>query len=242
VSNKPLSIKAYGSIPHLPLSRLGEGDHSLSVEQSLICTKTARSYKDVIIVQEKLDGSCCGVAKLSNESIVPLTRSGYAADTSPYKQHKIFYDWVLYEHKDRFENLLEKGERLVGEWILQQHGTRYKLQHEPFVIFDIFDKDNKRIPYFKLLERVIPFGFTTPKLISYGMPISVKDVIKRIKVSGHGAIDEVEGAVWRVETDGKFNFITKFVHHDKEDGKYLKDGREIWNENYEEFIMQHRFA
>lgn len=35
---KPLGIKAYGSIPHLPGSRLGAGDHHLAIGQALIAT------------------------------------------------------------------------------------------------------------------------------------------------------------------------------------------------------------
>jgi hypothetical protein len=54
--SKPLGQKAYGSIPHLPGSRLGEGDHHVSEGQAIIATKKARDKNDLIIVQEKLDG------------------------------------------------------------------------------------------------------------------------------------------------------------------------------------------
>jgi len=50
---------------------------------------------------------------------------------------------------------------------------------------------------------------------------------------GHyGAIDEAEGAVWRVERKGKVDFLGKYVRAGKIDGKYLPEmtgGEAVWN-------------
>jgi hypothetical protein len=59
---KPLGIRAYGSIGHLPGSRLGTSDRSVPPGQAAICTTRPRDSHDVVIVQEKLDGSCTAVA------------------------------------------------------------------------------------------------------------------------------------------------------------------------------------
>ena len=218
MNRKPLNRKAYGSIPHLPNSRMGPADHHCHVGQARIATGKARDWRDVVIVTEKLDGSCCSFAKIKG-SIFPLTRAGYVANTSPYEQHSMFYEWGK-KNYERVAELLGEGERCVGEWMIQAHGTRYALPHEPFVVFDII-RDECRIPYHELVGRCCRLDFVTPKLISYGPPISVEQVLKRIKVSGHGALDEVEGAVWRVERNGCFDFIVKYVRPDKEDGVYL---------------------
>jgi len=42
-------------------------------------------------------------------------------------------------------------------------------------------------------------------------------------VSAHGAIEEVEGAIWRVERKGKVDFLCKYVKPSKVDGRYLKE-------------------
>jgi len=104
---KPLGIRAYGHIPHLPGSRLGPGDHKVHEGQARIATEKARDRHDRIIVQEKLDGSCVSVAKINGE-IVPLGRAGYRAVSSPYEMHIRFATWV-YEPAvlARFEALLE---------------------------------------------------------------------------------------------------------------------------------------
>jgi ATP-dependent RNA circularization protein (DNA/RNA ligase family) len=230
MNKKPLGHKAYGSIPHLPNSRLGYGDHHIEIGQALIATKKERDENDLIIVQEKLDGSNCCVAKL-NGQILPLVRSGYLADTSPYEQHHLFSRWVKANEK-RFDKLLNENERVCGEWLAQAHGTIYKLNHEPFVVFDLFTKENERLTYHNFLLKVLPLGFVIPNLIHIGQPLPVEKALKKIEVSGHGAVDEVEGVIYRVERNGKVDFIAKYVKHSKIDGKYFPEnnnGQIIWN-------------
>lgn len=224
---KPLGKKAYGSIPHLPLSRLGPGDHFISEGQAAIATQKKRDKHDLIIVQEKLDGSNVSVAKINSE-IVALTRAGYTALSSPYKQHHYFAQWVKQNEK-RFSDLLHEGERACGEWLALAHGTRYDLNHEPFVVFDLIT-GTKRVPYFEFNRRCL--NFITPRVLSIGEPYSIDQMKQAIQMSGHGAIDEVEGAIWRVERKGEVDFLAKFVQHYKQDGKYFTEVTglpEVWN-------------
>lgn len=228
---KPLNKKAYGSIPHLPTSRLGSGDHYISEGQAKIATEKKRDKLDAIIVQEKLDGSNVAVLNL-NGRIYALTRSGYQAHTSPYEQHHVFSKWVG-KRENRFREMLSDGERLCGEWLYQAHGTLYNLPHEPFVAFDIMREDD-RLPYEDFSARCKEFSIIIPHLLSIGEPLSVAEMLKKIEVSGHGAIDPVEGAVWRVERAGKVDFLCKYVRHDKMDGKYFPEfngGKIILNQS-----------
>ena len=234
VNIKPLGQKAYGSIPHLPGSRLGVGDHHVSEGQTIIATKKARDKNDLIIVQEKLDGSNCSVAKV-NGQITALGKSGYFSATSPYPQHQLFAKWVKLQ-ENRFDKLLNEGERICGEWLAQAHGTKNNLPHEPFVLFDIMTKTKKTI-YQTFLLRVLPLGFTIPNLLHIGQPLSVEKALKEIETSGYGAIDEVEGVIYRIERNKEVDFITKYVKHTKVDGKYLPEinnGETIWNWNDEQ--------
>lgn len=238
-SKKPLGTKSYGSIPHLPGSRLGPGDYHIHEGQARIATENVRDKHDRIIVQEKLDGSNVGVAKLNGE-IIALTRSGYLASTSPYVQHHYFSEWVR-QNKKLFITVLNEGERVCGEWLAQAHGTRYDLTHSPFVAFDIIT-GKERLIYDDFLSRVWDY-LIIPGTISIG-PTSIATVLSIIdKGSKHGAVDEVEGAIWRVERKGKVDFLTKFVRHDKLDGKYLPEfngtGREIWNIDVLKFKTGH---
>lgn len=226
---KPLGYKAYGSIPHLPGSRLGEGDHHCHEGQAKIATERARDKYDIVIVQEKLDGSCCSVAKINGE-IITLGRSGYEAKTSEYPVHHVFAEWVE-QNETRFSVLLNEGERVVGEFLGMAVGTIYNLFHEPFVPFDIM-RGKYRFPYQIFRDRVLEQSFTIPNLIHYGGPLPIDKAIELMKESGHGAVDTVEGAIWRIERKGEVDFLTKFVRHDKEDGKYfpeVNNGITTWN-------------
>lgn len=119
MGRKPLNGKAYGHIPHLLGSRREPGDHKCSEGQARIATEKIRDKHDTIVVQQKVDGSCICVANV-NGQIVPLTRAGYVANTSPFEQHQLFYDWVMSQQKyERFYGLLKPGERLWGEWLAQ---------------------------------------------------------------------------------------------------------------------------
>jgi hypothetical protein len=239
VKEKPLGRKNYGHIPHLPGSRMGPGDHGCHEGQGRIATVKVRDKNDEVIVQEKLDGSNVGVARLG-QTIYPLGRAGWPAASSPYEQHRHFHNWALV-HFERFMAVLADGERLVGEWLMQAHSTRYNLHHEPLVALDLMI-DDERLPYDQFLAR-LEGRFITPALLHRGGPLSIEEAMARLKGYGfHGALDPVEGAVWRIERDRPtgqkgekvrvVDFLAKYVRPDKEDGIYLPEisGKEpVWN-------------
>ncbi len=243
MNRKPLGHKNYGSIPHLPGSRLGGGDHKCDEGQAIIACKKTRDKHDRIIVQEKLDGSNVGVARI-DDILFPLTRAGYIANTSPYKMHHIFYNWV-FENIERFMTVLKNDERLCGEWLLVAHGTKYDLPHEPFVLFDIMTQKHKRMPFDEFNKRIELGKFIKPYLLSDGPPLSINEAMKKLNIYGfHGAKEPVEGAVWRIERNilndarkgnayGRHyivDFLVKYVRPDKEDGKYLNGDEILYNE------------
>jgi len=230
--SKPLGRKAYGSVPHLPGSRLGPSDSSISPGQAEILCNRARDRHDRIIVTEKLDGSNCAVARIGGE-ILALTRAGYLADTSPFVQHHHFSRFVE-RRKSRYAALLEESERVVGEWLIQAHGGRYALENadQLFCAFDIIATD-RRILHDEVQERCRKFGQATAPVLSDGPPLSVEEALSLAGENGrYGGIDPVEGCVWRAERRDRFDFMAKFVRHDKQDGILLPEltGKEpVWN-------------
>ena len=227
---KPLGKKAYGSIALLPNSRVTLADHHCHEGQARIATMKPRDRHDEVIVQEKLDGSNVAVALLNGE-ILALTRAGYLAHTSPFEQHHHWETWVK-SCENRFRHILEEGQRICGEWLMQAHSTRYKLLHEPFVAFDIM-VGNYRLPYDQFATIAQRGNFIIPHLIHRGLPISVDIALNRLGTYGfHGAIDEVEGFVIRVQRGGEIDFLVKYLKPYKKDGVYLPEqsGKEaIWN-------------
>lgn len=223
-NQKPLGRKSYGSIGHLPNSRLRDGtDFHVNDKQASLLTDKTRDHFDLVIVQEKLDGSNCSVALLDGQ-ILALGRAGYLAQSSKYEMHQLFADWVR-KNEPRFRSVLKEGERICGEWLAQAHGTIYDLTNkEPYVVFDIM-VGSERLPFIEFTKRV-GTTFATPSLIHVGQPLSVRKALEIHKEYNYGC-DEIEGLVYRMERKGKVDFLAKYVRHDKVDGQYLK-GEPIW--------------
>lgn len=229
---KPIGRKNYGSIPHLHNSKLGEGDHYISEGQERILTTKARDKYDRILVFEKYDGSNVGIAKFENK-IFALTRSGYEASTSPYKQHHLFADWVK-KRELLFADMLENGERIAGEWLAQAHGLVYKIEIEPIVFFDFFTPNNERKLFEELSAIAIKYGLQPPRKLHEGQPVTVEKLLPLLneKTKGLESVELPEGMVYRVERKGKVDFLAKYVRSDFPTGQFCINVEEqnlIWN-------------
>ena len=231
---KPLNRKNYGSIPHLLGSKIGMTDKYVTEGMHNILTKKTRDKNDYIYVTEKYDGSNVGIAKKDNK-IYALTRSGYEAKTSKYKQHHLFSEWV-YKNETLFKSILKNNERLTGEWLLQVHSIRYKINNNiPFVAFDLFDPSNKRYNYndFWLIFNGL---INMVRILTHGnKSFNINDMMKLLNSNEHEnikSIDKPEGIVYRVERNGVFDFAAKYVRNDFEPGKYcigIDENALIWN-------------
>lgn len=227
---KPLGIKNYGSIPHISTSKLGIGDHYVDAGQERILLEKKRDKKDIVFSHEKYDGSNVGICKV-NGRILSLTRSGYEAKTSKYIQHHVFSDWVEKKQK-LFQEILVEGERLAGEWMLQAHGLKYTIKGDPIVFFDFFTPDNKRLPQSEFLFQSQKYELKTPRLLSVGDAIELEYLtpILDLKTKSIESEGRPEGIVFRVERNGKVDFLAKWVRSDFEAGKYiLIEGKHTWN-------------
>ena len=237
----------YNSIGHLKGSRLGEAERHIDDAQTKRFTeKGPKDKKCVWFVEEKMDGSNCSVMRINGE-IRTLTRTGYSCAQSNYEQHKMFDRWVM-SNKEKFEELLpNEQDRCVGEWMALAHGTIYKDLASPYMIFDLFrtnlsefsfdmgvvkltaGPDPVRFPIVLRRKLVADAWLTNVPLVYQGdKPISVSDALSLVD-------DNAEGVVYRIEKVSKNCdysspwMIGKVVKQEKEDGKYLKDGNEIWN-------------
>jgi len=228
---KPLNRKNYGSIPHLSNSKLGEKDYYIGEGQERILTIQPRDKYDTIIVTEKYDGSNVGVCKVDG-NVYALTRSGYEARTSPYKQHHLFADWVN-NNLVGMSLLLKDGERICGEWMAQAHGLRYEINQEhPIVFFDWYGSDNKRKPFSELEKTRLPLV----RKLHEGSSVTTDSLIHQLnaKTDTVKAIGKPEGMVYRIERNGTVDFLAKWVRSDFPTGKYIIEVEEddlTWNIN-----------
>lgn len=140
VKNK--RYKVYGRISHLPGSLLGSAEKMSDLNPRA---------GDQVFIQEKLDGSNVAILR-EQDQILALIRAGFEAKSSRRAMHRLFAAWVQH-HQELFFDLLQPQERLVGEWLLLAHGTRYVLPHAPFVAFDLM-KGADRIPLETFQQRL----------------------------------------------------------------------------------------
>lgn len=225
---KPIPGKAYGSIPHFPGSRMGPADHCCEAGWAEISCGVGRRLdgkpRDRVIVTEKLDGACTAVARVEGK-LLALMRAGYLAESSPYDHIRLFSLW-LGENEDRF-GWLPESHRVVGEWMAIACGTIYQLAHEPFAPFDVIEGVGRhayRLPHDDARVLIGQSGLTGASVLHDGGPLAISDALQLLGRRGHhGAQEKPEGVVYRVETDGRFNFMAKWVDPEKTDGKYLPE-------------------
>lgn len=214
---RPLGGKTYGRIPHLPGSRLGLGERHVSWAQARRMT-TRPHPGDSVWVQEKLDGTNVAVARLGDE-LAALTRAGYLAGDSRRVQARLFDAWVQH-HAERFLDVLQPGERAVGEWLLYAHGTRYDLPHEPFVVFDVM-QGARRLPLPELTQRLAG-ALVLPALYAKDAA-DPAELYRSLRPHGHhGAVTPPEGLVYRVERGGEVEVVAKWVHPGYVTGAYFE--------------------
>jgi len=221
-------VRLYGSIPHLPGSRAA-ADKTVSPSQARRCLDESAARDDeVVIVQEKLDGSCVGIVR-EDGKLVARGREGRLASESRNEGRRMFAAWVA-ENESRLESAVREGEVLVGEWLALVHGTRYALTHELFAPFDLVrGPTRERATSAELSERIAATGLVMPATVHRGAPIAIDAACMLLGEQGrHGAIDPPEGLVYRVEKAGRVVLVAKWVRLNKVDGSYLPEnsGRE----------------
>lgn len=236
VKSAKIIQRNYGSIPHLSTSKLTQqADKKIELGQEEILTKKTRDWKDLVIVTEKLDGSNVGVIRKEKTKLIPIIRAGYHCDDSPHKMHHYFTKWMR-DNSHKFEWIPDDW-RICGEWMIQAHGTIYDISEEsPFVAFDIFNEKNERIDFIRFHSICFAYQIQTVKLLHIGQPISISNSIKLLGKGHYGNPEKPEGFVYRLEREGKVEFLAKWVDENKEDGKYLE--QEIWNKGSQKFIKE----
>ena len=226
----------YPPTKHLAGSKMiNDEDRLINIREEELLTKKTRELWDRVIVTEKVDGCNVGILK-RNGKLHPIIRKGYDVRTNSMKFIQEFADFVEI-NKDRFMQLLGEEERICAEWMPKTHTIRYKMKHEPFIAFDILKTEkNKRETYLEFLRRTSAVGIVTAGLVHYGTAIETKIALKMLGEGFHGAIDGVEGIVYRYESHiHGFLFTAKYVSNP------LLGNQEIFKENIENEKLYNKY-
>lgn len=219
MNHKPFAKQIYGSIPYIPSSPTINSRKVIPLGQEYILTNKTQKYN--VYMQEKMDGSCVGVTKLNGE-ILALTRNGYLAKNSIYKQHNAF-DLYVQNNMNTFKDLVNEGDFAIFEYIGVNHGTLYKYMKDPLYLIDYFiDKKRQSVLVTSKIAR--KYGFNTPITWYMAESIKAKEVYNALReeLESKGLDYLPEGLIYRCEKEESFSFIAKWVRPNYEPLKYIK--------------------
>lgn len=206
--------RSYGHISHLTGSKMiDKEDKLIGVNEEAWMTQWRKSFEDLVIITEKVDGCNVGVLKMHGK-LYPIQKKGYDVRTSSFEWLRGF-SYFLECNENRFDRLLKEGERACGEWMIKTHTLTYNLKTEPFILFDIIEGE-KRVKYNEMIRRSKEFGFTNPGLVHMGEAMPTEIAMKIMGIGYHGVVGfEPEGIVYRYETPDHFVCSAKFVANRK---------------------------
>jgi ATP-dependent RNA circularization protein (DNA/RNA ligase family) len=231
IINGKLVPRNYGNIKHLTGSRMKDsGDTLLDKSiQPFFTEKLQFPKRDKLYVTEKIDGANVGVLKKNNK-LYPIMRKGYDVRSSEWDFIRRFADFVA-DNANRFNGILDNGERICGEWMIMTHSLFYVMPHEPFVVFDIIKEgaEQTRMGYDEIRERCTRHEFITVGLVWEGDAISIQEALQKLGTGFHGCQATPEGVVYRYERDGSFEMSAKYVANLDVGGFEINNGKyNIW--------------
>lgn len=228
VKNGKIIPRSYPSIGHMPGSKMiSDEDKLIGADLNKYLIERRHKQSDLVIVTEKVDGSNVAVYREDNV-LYPLVRRGYDCRTAPYEWLQDFAKYVK-DNEDRFNILLDVGERICGEWMVKTHTLTYNMKHEPFIVFDIIS-GNSRLRYFNMRTICNRVGFPTAGLVHAGESIPVDMALKLLGKGYHGvAGGKPEGVVYRYENDNGYWFSAKYVSNQ------LMGNDEVFNANRDKY-------
>lgn len=166
-----------------------------------------------VFVEEKLDGSQCGIAFKGGKPIV-YTKNSHLSEYDKRVAFKGLWDWV-WSNLDKIESI-PKGFRICGEWLRVQHYVKYDELPDFFIAFDVLDeRTGQMLSHKAKIELFENLGYSYAPTILQG--VVTKDDIYEITqgCSNFSTTDLMEGAV--VKSD-KQEFSGKLVTNEFLDG------------------------
>ena len=156
--------------PHVPFNPNASADDLISSNKEV----EILFQSDFVSVQEKVDGSNCGMTLYKGEPVIRnidhILRKGYHKETPAKMQFAPVFGW-FYKHKKLFEKLHDIAGPVgcYGEWLLAQHGIEYDLLPSLFLAFDLYDYESDFfLPTTVAREMLIEAGFSVVPEIYYG--------------------------------------------------------------------------
>ncbi len=140
--------------------------------------------------------------------------------------------------------VLTPGQRIIGDWLGQAHGTRYDIEepHEAFVVFDLMEGQTRQ-PWSVVVEAAIHLPVSLPGYLRTHEPMEPVAAFETL--IAHHIIpmtppEQPEGVVFRLERRGKVEFLAKWVRPDFVPGVHLSEisgEPDVWNFRFMDWLQ-----
>jgi atypical dual specificity phosphatase len=162
-------LPPFPKIKHLPFSpNMGLGDVVADFKE------ISDVLTDSVIVEEKIDGSHCGMMYDGNAIIRNkdhILKKGYLKNTPAKMQFRPAWNW-LYDNKDKFIKLNKTYDYplgVYGEWVYAVHGLIYDKLPSLFIAYEVYDPEIHSVLEPKKSREILKSaGFSIPHLIFEG--------------------------------------------------------------------------
>lgn len=216
-------LPAFPRIKHLPYSpNMGTGDVMADFKE------IEGILSNSVIVEEKIDGSSCGMMYDGNAIIRNkdhILKKGYLKNTPAKLQFRPAWNW-LYDNKDKFielNKIFGYPVGVYGEWVYAVHGLIYDKLPSLFIAYEVYDPE-----FFTLLEPkksrkvLAESGFCIPYLIFEGrMDVDMIEIWSQ-EQSFYSTSQKREGIIVKTSNERFKKVRSDFVQGALWDKKELK--------------------
>ncbi|MBI4909283.1 MAG: RNA ligase family protein [Acidobacteria bacterium] len=212
-----IPILKYPRTPHINGSRLQSGDEDL-----LLVEKEALSGLP-LVVEEKLDGSNCGIS-FSPEGGLILQSRGHVLMGGPReRQFDLFKRWASH-HTHWLRETLGPRYVMYGEWLFARHTIPYDHLPHYFLEFDILDRESGEFLSTELRRALLAGGpVVCAPVLAAGRNV---DLESQLGLSTCATNEMMEGLYVKHEAGGTVRARFKYVR-----GSFLQavtDAGEHW--------------
>jgi len=196
-----IQIVKYPRTPHLSGSRLQPGDEDVAV--------IAREDlgPGPLVIEEKLDGSNCGISIDLDESLVLQSRGHILTGGPRERQFDLLKRWANH-HAKALRSILGRRYIMYGEWMYARHTIPYDRLPHYFLEFDVLDRETGHFLGTDARLKLLGEGpVVSVPVIGTGLPLLIESYGR----SRCSSTELMEGLYLKREEGGRVTARYKYV-------------------------------
>jgi ATP-dependent RNA circularization protein (DNA/RNA ligase family) len=199
-----IPILKYPRTPHITGSRIQPGDEDLKAISREV-------LKGSIVIEEKLDGSNCGISFGAGANLVLQSRGHVLTGGPRERQFNLLKRWANH-HIAALREILGRRYVMYGEWLYARHTIAYDQLPHYFLEFDIFDREAGDFLGTERRRRLLAGGPVLPVPVLGTESTGAVDAY--IGRSSFSSIERMEGLYLKQEDGGRVIARYKYVRSD----------------------------